>query len=64
MKVQKIKLSSYDVTKRVLDDNHLPKSIIEFVRYLNNDVVKQNDTTEIGHTNAFFLQGANSGVLG
>ncbi|HRD70526.1 MAG TPA: hypothetical protein PK657_10310 [Legionella sp.] len=37
MKVQKIKLSSYDVTWIVLDDNHLPiKPITEFVRYLNN----------------------------
>lgn len=37
MKVQKIKLSSYDVTWIVLDDNHLPiKAITEFVRYLNN----------------------------
>lgn len=37
MKVQKVKLSSYDVTWIVLDDNHLPiKPITEFVRYLNN----------------------------
>jgi integrase len=37
MKVQKIKLNSYDVTWIVLDDNHLPiKPITEFVRYLNN----------------------------
>ncbi|MDI1352772.1 MAG: transposase, partial [bacterium] len=37
MKVQKIKLSCYDVTRIVLDDNHLPiKPITEFVRYLNN----------------------------
>ncbi|HBD7399127.1 hypothetical protein [Legionella longbeachae] len=37
MKVQKIKLSSYDVTGIVLDDNHLPiKPITEFVLYLNN----------------------------
>jgi integrase/recombinase XerD len=37
MKVQKIKLSSCDVTWIVLDDNHFPiKPITEFVRYLNN----------------------------
>lgn len=34
MKVQKIKLSPYDVSWLVLDNNHLP--ITEFIRYLNN----------------------------
>ena len=37
MKVQKIRLSPYDVSWLVLDDNHLPiKPIMEFIRYLNN----------------------------
>ncbi|MFJ1270142.1 site-specific integrase [Legionella lytica] len=37
MKVQKIKLNSYDVTWIVFDDNHLPiKPITEFDRHLNN----------------------------
>lgn len=37
MKVQKIKLSPYDYSWLVLDDNHLPiKPITEFIRYLNN----------------------------
>ena len=37
MKVQKIKLSSYEYTWIVLDNNHLPiKPITEFIRYLNN----------------------------
>ncbi len=37
MKVQKIKLSSYEVTWLVLDDNYLPiKPITEFIRYVNN----------------------------
>ena len=35
MKVQKIKLSSYDVTWIVLDDHHLPiKPITEFIRVM------------------------------
>ncbi|EHL31087.1 tyrosine-type recombinase/integrase [Legionella drancourtii] len=37
MKVQKIKLSPYDYSWLVLDDNYLPvKPITEFIRYLNN----------------------------
>lgn len=37
MKVQKIKLSPYDYSWLVLDNNHLPiKPITEFIRYLNN----------------------------
>jgi len=37
MKVQKIKLNSYDYSWLVLDNNHLPiKPITEFIRYLNN----------------------------
>ncbi|AMP89856.1 tyrosine-type recombinase/integrase [Legionella pneumophila] len=37
MKVQKIKLSSYDFSWLVLDNNYLPiKPITEFIRYLNN----------------------------
>ena len=37
MKVQKIKLSPYDYSWIVLDNNHLPiKPITEFIRYLNN----------------------------
>lgn len=37
MKVQKIKLSPYDYTWLVLDNNHLPiQPITEFIRYLNN----------------------------
>lgn len=37
MKVQKIKLNSYDYSWLVLDKNHLPiKPITEFIRYLNN----------------------------
>ncbi|HAT8621054.1 site-specific integrase [Legionella pneumophila serogroup 1] len=37
MKVQKIKLSPYDYSWIVLDNNHLPiKPITDFIRYLNN----------------------------
>ena len=37
MKVQKIKLNSYDYTWLVLDNQYLPiKPITEFIRYLNN----------------------------
>ncbi|MFA5960722.1 MAG: hypothetical protein WC785_09415 [Tatlockia sp.] len=37
MKVQKIKLSPYDYSWLVLDNQHLPvKPITEFIRYLNN----------------------------
>lgn len=37
MKVQKIKLSPYEFSWLVLDDNHLPiKPITDFIRYLNN----------------------------
>ncbi|AUH74250.1 tyrosine-type recombinase/integrase [Legionella sainthelensi] len=37
MKVQKIKLNSYEYTWLVLDNYHLPiKPITEFIRYLNN----------------------------
>jgi site-specific recombinase XerD len=37
MKVQKIKLSPYDFSWIVLDNNHLPiKPITEFIHYLNN----------------------------
>lgn len=37
MKVQKIKLSPYDYSWIVLDNNHLPiVPITEFIRYLNN----------------------------
>ncbi len=37
MKVQRIKLSAYDYSWLVLDNNHLPiKPITEFIRYLNN----------------------------
>ncbi|USQ12728.1 hypothetical protein J2N86_08395 [Legionella lytica] len=37
MKVQKKKLSPYDYSWIVLDNNHLPsKPITEFIRYLNS----------------------------
>jgi integrase/recombinase XerD len=37
MKVQKIKLSSYEFSWLVLDNNHLPiQPITEFIRYINN----------------------------
>lgn len=39
MKVQKIKLSPYDYTWLVLDNNYLPiKPITEFIRYLNDEL--------------------------